>query len=112
MGRQQISGSRWGQLATALGCLLGLGNLGLSAWDPVERTCDMIGARAVVVGNKLYIDGGRIMDQDNYKDGLDQPYPISKMTHWQSESSSTEPTYKCPMLCNLTPYFQINTFGY
>lgn len=100
MGRQRISGGQWGQLSTALVFLLVLANLGLSTWDPVERTCNMLLARGVVVGNKLYIDGGEITDQGNYKDGLDKPYPISTMTRWQSECPSTN-LPECPFLCNL-----------
>ena len=86
MERQQIPGyGRWGKLTTALVCLLGLGNRGLSTWDPVERTCNIVKSRGVVVGNKLYLDGGEVIDQGNYKDGPDKPYPISGMARWQSE---------------------------
>lgn len=95
MGCQQTSGcGRW-QLTTALVCLLGLGNIVtsqvLSVWDPVKTTCNMDLGRGVVVGNKMYIDGGEIVDQQYYKNGIDKPYPRGNLIHWQSEYPSIRP---------------------
>ena len=89
MGRQQTSGyGRW-ELTTALVCLLGLGNIVtgqvVSVWDPVKTTCSLDLGRAVVVGNKMYVDGGEIVDQRYFKNGINKPYPRGKLNHWQSE---------------------------
>ena len=93
MRRQKITArGRWGRLTAALGCLLGFGNFvrsqGPSGWDPVKTTCNMVLARAVVVGSKMYVDGGEIIDEQNYQDGIDKPYRSSEFTQWQSECAS------------------------
>lgn len=97
MGRQQTPGrSQWGRLTAALLCLSGLGSIVtgqvVSVWDPVMTTCNMDLARGVVVGNKMYIDGGEIIDEKYYKNGTDKPYPRAEMSFWQSECLSIRPT--------------------
>lgn len=69
---------------------------GGSTWDPVKTVCNMNLGRSVVLGNKMYVDGGEIMDQQNYLFGIDKPYYNSNMIRWQSE---------CPILlfdCHIT----------
>lgn len=97
MRHQQISGSgRGGKLAAALVCLIGLGNVvmsqGLSTWDPVKTTCNLQLGRGVVVGDRMFFDGGEMMDQQEYKNGIDKPYRTSDMLRWQSECPSIKPT--------------------
>ena len=110
MKGQRCSGGRWGlgyivqRGRTALVCLLGFGDIIMgqasseATWDPVKTTCNMDLARGVVVGNKMYVDGGEIMDQQNYLFGIDQPYYESNMIRWQSEL----PSDLCPILFHLT----------
>ena len=100
MGCQQKSClGRWGQLTAELVCLLGLGNLvmgqsisqDLSGWDPTKSTCNMDWAQGVVLGNKMYLDGGELVDQNKFKYGTDQPFPKptpAYLTRWQSECPS------------------------
>ena len=75
-------------------CLLGLGDIvmgqGSSAWNPVKTVCNMNFGRSTVLGDKLYVDGGEIMDQQNYLFGIDKPYYNSNMHRWQSESLSNQ----------------------
>ena len=61
-----------------------------SSWDPVKTVCNFANARGIVVKNKLYLDGGVIMDQQNYLFGTDKPYYNSNMIRWQSKSSSNQ----------------------
>lgn len=80
--------------AEVLVCLLGLGTIvigqGSSSWDPVKTVCNLVFARGVVLGDKMYVDGGEVMDQDNYKLGVDKPYYNSNMYRWQSEFPSNQ----------------------
>ena len=39
----------------------------------------------------MYVDGGEIVDQSGYGDGIDKPYPMADLTPWQSECSSIQP---------------------
>ena len=64
---------------------------GLSTWDPLRTTCNIGSGRAVVVGNKMYVDGGEIVDQSGYGDGIDKPYRSVDLPRWQSECSSIQP---------------------
>lgn len=99
MGIQRTS-SR-GQLTAALVCLLGLGNVVTSQslqtfWDPVKTTCNMVFARAVVMKNTLYLDGGALVDQTYYRDGVDKPYNRNSMGQWQSECFSIQLSHNDP----------------
>lgn len=107
MGRQQTSGrSRWAKFTTALVCLLGLGGVvkgqGKAMWDPVKTTCNMNLGQGVVMGKKMYIDGGETMDQWNYGDGIDKPNRVPGMARWQSRCLSIQPTH-----LNATPFYSI-----
>lgn len=105
MMRQRSSNGQWGmgyiiQRGAALMCLLGWGNIvmgqGISTWDPVKTVCNMAYARGIVLGSKMFVDGGEIMDQQNYLDGTDKPYRNSNMFRWQSECPSI--LFGCPSL--------------
>lgn len=39
---------------------------GLSTPDPVKTTCNILFARGAVAGNKMYHDGGELMDEKYY----------------------------------------------
>ena len=98
MERRQAPGrGRWGQLITTLVvCLLGFGNIvtgqGLpSVWNPVDTVCNMALGRGVVVGNKMYVDGGEVTDQSSYKNGTDKLSRISDTPPWQSKCLSAPP---------------------
>lgn len=97
MGHQKTAGrGRWKKLITASLCLLGLGNVVMSQgkieWDPVKTACNIRAARAMVVGNKMYLDGGEIIHQGQYKDTLDKPCRISDTVGWESKCHSIQPT--------------------
>ena len=125
MTRQRSVGyGRWGvgyiaQRAAVLVCLLGFGDTVMgqvsSEWDPVKTVCNMVVARGVVLGDKMYVDGGEIMDQQNYKDGIDKPYPNSNMARWQSECPILHPVSYFLTDCLFTKsdihISQMNTFG-
>ena len=101
MEHQKTAGcGRRKKLIAASVCLLGLGNVVMSQgkieWDPVKTACNIRAARAVVVGNKMYLDGGEIIHQGQYKDTLDKPWPISDTIAWESKCHSIQPT-KTPM---------------
>lgn len=80
----------------ALVCLLGLGDIvmGQQAWNPVHTICNLNSGRSSIVGNRMYIDGGQIVDQMYFKNGTDQPYDYSDLVSWSSESLSNQ----CPIL--------------
>ena len=72
-------------------CLLGNivgGQITEPVWDPVKTVCNIRYAQSTIVGSKLYIDGGQILDKRNYFRGVDEPYYDSGMTWWQSKSFS------------------------
>ena len=98
MGHQRSGYGRWGIGYIVLVCLLGLGDIVMgqerSTWDPIKQVCNMALARGVVLGDKMYVDGGQIMDEMYYKFGVDKPSYSSGMTWWQSESN------QCPILFN------------
>ena len=90
MGNQQTPGcGRWGHLTAALVWLIGLGNVvmgqGLPTPDPVKTTCNILFARGVVAGNKMYLDGGELMDESFYDGGKDEPQFNQEKLRWQSE---------------------------
>ena len=58
---------------------------GTSTWDPVKTVCNINLARGVVLGDKMYVDGGDIMDEQYYQSGTDNS---TEMTWWQSEFPS------------------------
>lgn len=100
MRRQQTPGrGRYAQLTAALVCLLGLGNFvtsqqDISASDSQEslrRACGTNNAQVTVVGDKMYLDGGEIYDEQEFWLGKDKPFRITAMTPWQSECSSINP---------------------
>ena len=93
MRYQQPGYGQWGAANTlhwgaALVCLLGLGGIimGQSIWDPVNDVCNIQLARAIVLGDKMYMDGGQIVDKQYYPD-LDKP-TLGTMNQWQSGSPS------------------------
>ena len=96
MRHQQTPGrGRCAQLTAALVCLLGLGNVvtsqGLATWDPMKslrNACSTNLAQVMVLGNKLYLDGGELFDEQEFKNGKDKPYRPSDMLRWQSECPS------------------------
>ena len=103
MRRQRSGYCRWGvgyivQRGAALLYLLGLGDIvmgqgnGNSTWDPVKTVCNIAHARGVILGDKMYVDGGQIMDQQYYLFGIDKPCYNSAMDRWQSGF----PSKQCP----------------
>lgn len=97
MGRHTSSGnarwnreSKYGASTAAVIVFLGLlGNVveaqGTTLWNPVRTICNLRFGRATVVGDKMYLDGGEIMDQQNYLAGVDQPFQADQMFRWESE---------------------------
>ena len=69
---------------------------GSSTWDPLKTVCNIALARGIILGDKMYVDGGVIMDQQNYKFGIDQPYYNSDLLRWPSKSLS----HRCSILFN------------
>jgi len=65
--------------------LLGwVGVVGTTSWNPVGTTCNLRAGQGTVVGNKMFVAGGEQLDQQNYLNGTDKPYPRSDMVWWQS----------------------------
>jgi len=54
-----------------------------TSWNPVKTTCNLRAGQGTVVGNKMFVDGGEQMDQQNYLNGADRPY-FWGMVWWQS----------------------------
>lgn len=77
--------------------LLGLGIVmgqDISTWDPVDTGCNIIQARGIDLGDRMYVDGGMIINQQYYLLGIDKPYNFWTMIPWQSEPPSDQcPTY-------------------
>jgi len=75
--------------ATLVVSLLGSANVvygqGTTLWNPVKTTCNLRFGRGTVVEDKMFVDGGELMDKQNYLDGIDVPYRNSNMFRWQSE---------------------------
>lgn len=76
--------------ATLVVSLLGSANVvygqSTTVWNPVKTTCNLRFGRGTVVGDKMFVDGGEQMDQQNYLDGINVPYRSSNVFRWQSES--------------------------
>ena len=53
--------------------------------DPVEAVCNIGLARSIVLGDRMYVDGGQIIDKTEY-DKIDEPIPNGSIQRWQSES--------------------------
>lgn len=73
--------------------LLGLGIVmgqDISTWDPVDTVCNIIQARGVVLEDKMYVDGGMVINQQYYLLGRDKPYNFSTLIPWQSEPPSDQ----------------------
>ena len=93
---------RWGGVGYIVqwAFLLGLDDIvigqGSSTWDPVNTVCSIVLAQGVVLGDKMYVDGGEILNQQYFLNGVDKPYFSSGMTRWQSGSSFNW----CPILFN------------
>ena len=105
MSPKKYGYGQWGvgyivRQGAAFVCLLGFGDIvigqgsGISTWDPVKTICNINLARGVIVGQMMYVDGGEIIDQQNYQFGIDKPYYYSNMFPWQSKS----PSDQCPIL--------------
>jgi len=47
-----------------------------TSWNPVGTTCNLRFGQGTVVGNKMFVDGGQQLDQQNYLNGTDKPYLI------------------------------------
>ena len=87
MRRQRPAYGRWiGYII----CLLGFGGnvvgQGSVSWDPVKTVCNILHPRGVIVENKMYVDGGEVIDRQNYYLGTDKPYYNTGMIRWQSRS--------------------------
>ncbi|KAF8422747.1 hypothetical protein EV426DRAFT_165093 [Tirmania nivea] len=69
--------------------LLGSANVvygqGTNLWNPVKTTCNLRFGRGTVVGDKMFVDGGEQMDQQNYQDGIEVPYRSSNVFRWQNK---------------------------
>lgn len=96
MKYQRSGYSRWGHMyfvrqGVVLVCLLELGNIvmgqyTLPGWDPVKTVCNILHASSTIVGGKLYVDGGELIDQEEYKYGPDNPYYWGDIVRWESKS--------------------------
>lgn len=79
---------RWGVVLVRL---LELGNIVMSqytepGWDPVTTVCNIVHASSTIVGERLYVDGGELIDQGEYKYGPENPYHWRGLVRWESKS--------------------------
>ena len=72
-----------------------------STWDPVKTVCSIVLARGIVLGDKMYVDGGEIVDQQYFRFGIDMPVDSGNIMRWQSES----PFNQCPIFFFFSFFF-------
>ena len=53
-------------------------------WSPVKTTCNLRFGQGTVVGNKMFVDGGEQVDQQNYLNEANKLHPRSDNFWWQS----------------------------
>ena len=86
MRHQQPGNGRWGvRNIIRQVCLLGLGGIvmGQGYKYPVGDVCNIALARGLVLGDKMYVDGGRIIDKGQYL-SEDDPAWFNTLKWWQS----------------------------
>lgn len=114
--QQPGNNGRWGvRYIVRQACLLGLGGIVMGQGDkyPVEDVCNIALARGIVLGDKMYVDGGRIIEKEQYNSSEDKPAYFGDLKWVQSEP----PSNQCPLSlidCRFAepiPYFQMRIFG-